>query len=248
MELSSIIGPIVGIAAVLVTALLKGLTIGMLWGTTAFIIVGFGVLGAVLTAYPLKDVIFSFKSLGLFLNGPKIDFESTISTIEHLAQLARKDGVLALEKEVDKLEDHFMQKGIEMVSMNTEAAVIENTLYSEIDMMYEEEEIAAKLWEDAGAFGPAIGIMGAVLGLMVVMLNLDNPPEIGPGIKTAFIATLYGVGLANLLALPIGKKIKRMCHHKKVYREVIAVGIIGISQGTAPKVLVERLKGMVGGH
>lgn len=248
MELTSIIGPVLGVTAVLVTAVLKGLSISMLWAATAFVIVGFGSLAAVLTAYPLKDVKFSFKSLKLFLNGPKTDIEGVISSIERLAQLARKDGVLALEKELDKIEDHFMRKGIEMVSMNTEAAVIENTLYGEIDMLYEEEEIAAKFWEDMGAFAPTIGIMGAVLGLMVVMLNLDNPPEIGPGIKTAFIATLYGVGLANLFALPTGKKIKRMCHHQKIYREIIAVGIIGISQGTAPKVLVERLHGMSAGH
>lgn len=244
MELSSIIGPILGTIAVVGTAIVKGLQVPMLWGGSAALIVGLGALAAVMTAYPLKDVIFSFKSLGLFLNGPKMDTEGTISTIERLAQLARKDGVLALEKEIDKLDDHFMKKGIEMVSMNTDAIVIENTLLSEIDMIYEEEEIAAKFWEDMGAFAPTIGIMGAVLGLMVVMLNLDNPPEIGPGIKTAFIATLYGVGLANLFALPAGKKIKRMCHHKKVYREMIAVGIVGIAQGTAPKVLVERLHGM----
>lgn len=244
MELSSIIGPILGIIAVVGTAALKGLQIGMLWGGSAAMIVGCGSTAAVMTAYPMKDVIFSFKSLGLFLNGPKMDPEGTISIIERLAQLARKDGVLALEKEIDKLDDHFMKKGIEMVSMNTDAIVIENTLYSEIDMMYEEEEIAAKFWEDMGAFAPTIGILGAVLGLMVVMLNLDNPPEIGPGIKTAFIATLYGVALANLFALPCGKKIKRMCHHKKVFREMIAVGIVGIAQGTAPKVLVERLHGM----
>jgi chemotaxis protein MotA len=244
MELSSIIGPVLGAIAVVGTAVLKGLSVGMLWGGSAAMIVGLGALAAVLTAYPMKDVTFSFKSLGLFLNGPKLDAEGTISTIERLAQLARKDGVLALEKEIDKLDDDLMKKGIEMVSMNTEAVVIENTLYAEIDLMYEEEEIAAKFWEDMGAFAPTIGILGAVLGLMVVMLNLDNPPEIGPGIKTAFIATLYGVALANLFALPCGKKIKRMCHHKKVYREMIATGVIGISQGTAPKVLVERLHGM----
>ena len=244
MEISSIIGPILGAIAVIGTAMLKGLSIGMLWGGSAAMIVGCGSAAAVVTAYPLKDVIFSLKSLGLFLNGPKMDTEGAISSIERLAQLSRKDGVLALEKEIDKLEDHLMKKGIEMVSMNTDAVVIENTLYSEIDLMYEEEEIAAKFWEDMGAFAPTIGILGAVLGLMVVMLNLDNPPEIGPGIKTAFIATLYGVALANLFALPCGKKIKRMCHHKKVFREMIAVGIIGIAQGTAPKVLVERLRGM----
>jgi chemotaxis protein MotA len=244
MEISSIIGPILGVIAVIGTAILKGLQVGMLWGGSAVMIVGCGSAAAVITAYPMKDVIFSLKSLGLFLNGPKMDTEGAISSIERLAQLARKDGVLALEKEIDKLEDHLMRKGIEMVSMNTDAMIIENTLLSEIDMMYEEEEIAAKFWEDMGAFAPTIGILGAVLGLMVVMLNLDNPPEIGPGIKTAFIATLYGVALANLFALPCGKKIKRMCHHKKVYREMIAVGIVGIAQGTAPKVLVERLHGM----
>lgn len=248
MELTSIIGPVLGITAVLLTAIVKGLSVGMLWGGSAFLIVGGGAAAAVLTAYPLADVKVSISSLKMFLNGPVTDIEGVISSIERLAQLARKDGVLALEKELDKIEDPFMRKGIEMVSMNTDAAVIENSLYSEIDMLYEEEEIAAKFWEDMGAFAPTIGIMGAVLGLMVVMLNLDNPPEIGPGIKTAFIATLYGVGLANLFALPAGKKIKRMCHHKKVFREIIAVGIIGISQGTAPKVLVERLHGMGGGH
>lgn len=250
MEITSVIGPVLGLVAVLGTAVLKGLSIPMLWGGSAAMIVGAGSMAAVLTAYPMADVKLSFSSIKLFLNGPSVDVEGTIATIERLAQLARKDGVLALEKEIEKLEDPFMKKGVEMVSMNTEAAVIENTLYGEIDMLYEEEETAAKFWEDMGAFAPTIGIMGAVLGLMVVMLNLDNPPEIGPGIKTAFIATLYGVGLANLFALPTGKKIKRMCHHKKVYREIIAVGVIGISQGTSPKVLVERLHGMHagGGH
>ncbi|MBX9839169.1 MAG: hypothetical protein K2X69_12765, partial [Silvanigrellaceae bacterium] len=130
MELSSIIGPILGIIAVVGTAALKGLQVGMLWGGSAAMIVGVGAMAAVMTAYPMKDVIFSFKSLGLFLNGPKMDPEGAISTIERLAQLARKDGVLALEKEIDKLDDHLMKKGIEMVSMNTDAIVIENTLFS----------------------------------------------------------------------------------------------------------------------
>jgi chemotaxis protein MotA len=248
MELSSVIGPVLGIIAVIGTALLKGLSVPMLWGGSAAMIVGCGSMAAVLTAYPMADVKMSFSSLKMFLNGPNLDVEGAIHNIERLAQLARKDGVLALEKEIEKLEDPFMKKGIELVSMNTDAMVIENTLYGEIDLLYEDEEMAAKFWEDMGAFAPTIGIMGAVLGLMVVMLNLDNPPEIGPGIKTAFIATLYGVGLANLFALPTGKKIKRMCHHKKIYREIIAIGVLGISQGTAPKALVERLHGMHSGH
>ncbi|MBX9703081.1 MAG: MotA/TolQ/ExbB proton channel family protein [Silvanigrellaceae bacterium] len=248
MEITSILGPVLGIVAVCGTAMIKGLPVSALVGGSAAMIVGLGTLSAVLGAYPLKDVIFSFKSLGVFFNGPKLHTDLAIADIERLAQLARKDGVLALEKEIEKLDDAFMKKGIEMVSMNVDPPVIEESLYNEISMMYEEEEVAAKFWEDMGAFSPTVGIIGAVLGLMVVMLNLNNPDEIGPGIKAAFIATIYGVGIANLFALPCGKKIKRMCHHKKIYREIVATGIIGIAMGTSPKDLVERLKGMAGGH
>ena len=248
METSSVIGPVVGILAVIITTMIKGLHPSILLGGSAAIIVIGGVAGALLVGYSMKDFIFSLKSLKLFFNGPVLDFDGTIMTIERLSQIARKDGVLALEKEIEKLEDELMKKGIEMVSMNTEPAAIENALYGEIEMLYEEEELAAKFWEDAGAFAPTVGIMGAVLGLMVVMNNLDAPEKIGPGIRTAFIATLYGVGFANLFALPAGKKIKRMCHHKKVYREMVVTGILGIAQGTAPKAIVERLRSMVGEH
>ena len=246
MELSSIIGPVMGIAAVIGTAMIKHVPLESLWGVSALCIVGLGTLGAVMTAYPMKDFIFSFKSLGLFLKGPAHDAESLIGDVERLAQLARKDGFLALEKEVEKLENPILQKGVRMLVDNTDPAVIQEVLEAEIAIAYEEEEIAGKFWEDVGAFAPTVGILGAVLGLMVVMLNLQNPEAIGPGIAAAFIATLYGVALANLFALPAGKKIKRMCHHQKMFRQMAAIGVIGIAQSTTPKVLVERLHGMAG--
>ena len=244
MEITSIVGPILGIVAIIGTAIIKGLPPVALIGGSAMMIVGLGTLAAVVVAHPLKDLIFAIKSLGLYLNGPGVNANAIVDIIDKLSQLARKDGVLALEKELDKIEDHFMKKGIEMVAMNTEPAIIEETLTNQINSMYEEDEVAVKFWEDVGAFAPTVGIIGAVLGLMVVMLNLQNPDEIGPGIKTAFIATIYGVALANLFALPCAKKIKRMCHHKKVFREIIAAGVVGIAQGAAPRVLVERLRGM----
>lgn len=248
MELTSIIGPVLGIVAVLGTAVIKGLPIISLWGGSAAMIVGMGTAAAVVVAYPLKDVIFSVKSLGLFLNGPNDNMEGLIGDVERLATLARKDGFLALEKEIDKLENDFLRKGVRMLVDNTDPLVIQDVLDSEIAMLYEEEEIAGRFWEDCGAFSPTVGIIGAVLGLMVVMQNLSNPEKIGPGIATAFIATIYGVAIANLFALPVGKKIKRMCHHKKMFREMACVGVMGIAQSHSPKVLVERLKGMAGGH
>jgi chemotaxis protein MotA len=244
MEITSIIGPILGIIAVVGTAAVKGLSPIALWGSSALMIVGIGTLAAVVVGYPMKDFIFAFKSLGLYLKGPGHNAESLIADVERLASLARKDGFLALEKEVEKVEDPILQKGIRMLVDNTDPGVIQDVLDAEIAMLYEEEEIAAKFWEDVGAFAPTVGIIGAVLGLMVVMSNLQDQSKIGPGIATAFIATIYGVAIANLFALPAGKKLKRFCHHKKVEREIAAVGVLGIANSVSPKVLVERMKGM----
>lgn len=249
MELTSILGPILGLVSIFGTAMLKGVPLSSLWGSSALMIVGVGTVAAVVVAYPMKDMITSFKSLGLFMKGPGGNLEELIADVERLAQTARKDGFLALEKEVEKLENPFLKKGVQMLVDNTDPAVIEEVLEAEIAILYEEEEIAAKFWEDAGAFSPTVGIIGAVLGLMVVMQNLDNPDKIGPGIATAFIATIYGVAFANLFALPAGKKIKRMCHHKKMFREIATVGVLGIAHSHTPKVLIERLRGMAeAGH
>ena len=144
MELSSIIGPVMGIAAVIGTAMIKHVPLESLWGVSALCIVGLGTLGAVMTAYPMKDFIFSFKSLGLFLKGPAHDAESLIGDVERLAQLARKDGFLALEKEVEKLENPILQKGVRMLVDNTDPAVIQEVLEAEIAIAYEEEEIAGE--------------------------------------------------------------------------------------------------------
>ena len=248
MEITSLIGPILGVVAIVGTSIIKGLPPIALIGGSAMVIIGVGTLGAVVVGHPLKDIIFAFKSLGLYFKGPKLHVEETLLDIERLAQVARKDGVLALEKEVEKLDNEFLQKGIEMVAMNTEPTVIEDTLLNQIQLKFDEEEVGAKFWEDVGIFSPTVGIIGAVLGLMVVMLNLQNPEAIGPGIKTAFIATVYGVALANLFALPCSKKLKRMLNQKKNFREIIAAGIVGISQGTSPKILTERLRSMVEKH
>jgi chemotaxis protein MotA len=245
MEITSILGPVLGLVAVVGTSMLKGVPISSLIGGSAMMIVGVGTVAAVVVGYSMKDMMTAMKSLGLYLNGPGGNHEELIADVERLAQQARKDGFLALEKEVEKLTDPILKKGVQMLVDNTDPAVIQDVLESEIAILYEEEEIAAKFWEDAGAFSPTVGIIGAVLGLMVVMQNLDQPDKIGPGIATAFIATIYGVAFANLFALPAGKKLKRMCHHKKMFREIATVGVLGIAHSQPPKVLVERLKGMV---
>jgi chemotaxis protein MotA len=118
-------------------------------------------------------------------------------------------------------------------------------LESEIELKYEEDEVAVKFYEDMGAFSPTVGIIGAVLGLMAVMANLDKPDQIGPGIQAAFTATVWGVAVANLYALPIAKKLKRFAQQTKLSREVACIGVLGIAHSHSPKVLKDRIMSML---
>lgn len=246
MEITSVIGPILGVVTILATAKLKHLEFSalMTWAGTT-IIIG-GTSAALFVGYSMKDFIFSCKAVGLFLSGPKNDYHTLIDEIERLATLARKDGFLALEKEIEGLGDPLLGRGIRMLVDNTEPEVIQDVLEEEIEHMFEEEEVSVKFYEDMGAFSPTVGIIGAVLGLMMVMANLNNPDMIGPGIAAAFTATVLGVGVANLFALPAAKKLKRFYMEKKMYRQIVATGVMGIAQSHPPKVLVERLRSMAG--
>ncbi len=245
MEITSVVGPVLGIVTIFLTAHLKHLPPEALFTKAGVTIIGLGTASALIVAYSAKDIKHSIKSLSLFLKGPQVNGHSLVESIEKLAALARKDGFLALEKEIEKLEDPFLAKGVRMLVDNTEPQIIQEVLEAEIELKFEEEELAAKFWEDMGAFSPTVGIIGAVLGLMMVMANLDKPDQIGPGIQAAFTATVWGVAVANLFALPAGKKIKRMCQIVKLHREVAMVGVLGIAHSHAPKVLVERLRNML---
>lgn len=246
MEITSIVGPILGVVTILLTAKLKHLEWSALvtWAGTTIIVLGTS--ACLVVGYQMKDLKFALKSLGLYMNGPKNDYGSLIDEIERLATSARKDGFLALEKEIEGLSDPLLQKGIRMLVDNTEPEVIQQVLEEEIEHLFEEEEIAVKFYEDMGAFSPTVGIIGAVLGLMMVMANLNNPDMIGPGIAAAFTATILGVALANMFALPAAKKLKRFLQEKKMFRILISTGVMGIAQSHPPKVLVERLKSMAG--
>jgi chemotaxis protein MotA len=245
VEITSVVGPILGLVTVFLTAHLKHLPPQALFTAAGNTIIFLGTASTLIVGYTLKDIKFCLGSMKLYLKGPQVDGAALVEAVEKLAALARKDGFLALEKEIEKLEDPFLAKGVRMLVDNTEPHTIQEILESEIELKFEEEELAAKFFEDMGAFAPTVGIIGAVLGLMAVMANLDKPDQIGPGIQAAFTATVWGVAVANLFALPAGKKLKRMCQIVKLHREVAMIGVLGIAHSHAPKVLVERLRNML---
>jgi chemotaxis protein MotA len=248
MDYPTIIGLVVGFGGILGGQALEGGHIGSVMQAAAAVIVFGGTIGAGLVAFPSNVIK---KSLSLAKNAfIHIDpnYPVIISSLVELAGVARRDGVLALEQRLNDIEDPFIKKAIGFVVDGVDANVTRDSLEAEIFKNFEEEVNGGKFWETMGAFSPTIGIIGAVLGLIHVMENLSDPSKLGSGIAVAFVATVYGVGIANLILLPMGKKIIIKAGEEKDRKTVIAEGVLSIQEGLNPRVLEEKLKSYVGGH
>jgi chemotaxis protein MotA len=171
-----------------------------------------------------------------------------MTQIVELATVARRDGVLALEGKLAEVKDPFLKRSLGFLVDGVEASVARNALETEIEVEAEEQTAAAKLWEQFGGFAPTVGVLGAVLGLIHVMENLNDPGKLGPGIAVAFVATVYGVGSANLIALPLANKLKRKVALEKERKVLIAEGVLSIQEGLNPRILEEKLKAFAGHH
>lgn len=241
MDLTSLLGPIVSLGFILVGLILEGGHISSIIQMTAAMIVLGGAFGAIMVAYPLPDLIGAFKAIGVWLKNPSANTDEIMKDILDLAQTARKESILALEKKRDGIKFEPLAKAIKLAVDGTDPNIIRDTLETEAHVVFEEQEVSVKFWEDMGAIAPTIGILGAVLGLIHVMENLDKPDQIGPGIAIAFVATLYGVGTANIFFIPIGKKIKRKAMLEGHARTMVVIGVEGILSGLNPKVIEEKL-------
>lgn len=248
MDIGSIGGLIFAVAAILVGQALEGGHASSLMQLTAFMIVAGGTIGAVAVAFPVKDFVRGVKMAGVAFGQKKDDTEGLMTTIVDLAGVARRDGVLALEQRLAEIKDPFLKRAIGFIVDGVDASVARDALETEIHHQFEEGTVGAKVWESAGGFSPTVGILGAVLGLIHVMENLSDPSKLGPGIAVAFVATIYGVGLANLLFLPMATKIKRKIGIAKERATLIAEGVLSIQAGLNPRVLEEKLRAYAGGH
>lgn len=251
MDLFSLLGPIVAMGMILLGMILKHATdliVAIAVSPPSVAIVFGGTAGALMIAYPMKDYISSLKALSIFLKNPAANREEILTQIIDLAQTARKESILALEKKRDGLTYPPLRKAVKLAVDGTDPAVLTDTLEAESHFHHEEAEIAVKFWEDVGAIAPTVGILGAVIGLMKVMNSLDKPELIGPGIMVAFVATFYGVATASLIGLPIAKKLKRKAQLDHYAFTMVIVGMQGILAGLNPKVIEEKLRVYVGGH
>lgn len=241
MDITSLIGPALSMGMIIGGMILEGGHVSSLIQGPAAIIVFGGTIGAMCVAYPLGDIFGAIKALGIWLKSPPVKAEDILETILDLAQTARKESILALEKKRDGISYAPLAKAVKLAVDGTDPDVIKETMETEMEVVYEDTEVFVKFWEDFGAIAPTIGILGAVLGLIHVMENLDKPDQIGPGIAIAFVATLYAVGAANIVGIPIGKKIKRKAELDKHARTMVVIGVEGILAGLNPNIIEEKL-------
>lgn len=248
MDITTIGGIVFAVACILVGQALEGGHASSLMQLTAGIIVIGGTVGACAVAFPLPDFIRGVKMFSMALKQKKSDVGPLVGQLVDLAGVARRDGVLALEQRLADIKDPFLKRAVGFIVDGVDAAVARDALETEIHHHYEEGVIGAKVWESAGGFSPTVGILGAVLGLIHVMENLSDPSKLGGGIAVAFVATVYGVGIANLLFLPVATKLKRKLGVEKERQILIAEGVLSIQAGLNPRVLEEKLRAYAGGH
>ncbi|MDP2808771.1 MAG: flagellar motor protein [Rhodocyclaceae bacterium] len=245
MDKISLIGLALGISAIVLGQVLEGGHIGSLVQPTALFIVIGGTLGAVMLQSPLPTFMTGIRMARWVIIPPVLAPERLIKQIAQWSHIARKEGLLALEAHIDDLDDSFTRKGLQLLVDGAEPDRLREAMEVEIGAYERQMKLAAKIWESAGGYAPTIGIIGAVMGLIHVMENLSDPSKLGAGIAVAFVATIYGVGSANLIFLPMAKKLIANIERLVTMREMFVDGLVGIANGDNPRVIESRLQGYI---
>lgn len=245
MDVVSIVGILLAFAAILGGQVMEGGHLNSLLQLTAFIIVIGGTTGAIMLQSSAKIFFQGMKLAKWIIWPPAVVPQNLIGQVLGWSGTARKGGLLALEPQLEDLHDAFTKKGLQMLVDGAEPEKIREVLEVEI-VTYEKHHLdAAKVWQAAGGYAPTIGILGAVLGLIHVMENLSDPGKLGGGIAVAFVATIYGVGAANLFFLPMSNKLKGIVEQEVVMREMLVEGLVSIANGENPRMIESKLQGYI---
>lgn len=242
MDFGSIVGLVIGFGLILYANIEEGGSIHDITQMTAAMIVLGGTMGACVVQFPVKTTIGSLKALISVFLRKKVDASATIAQIVDFAKRARREGILALEKEIGTLKDPFFAKALRMAVDGLDPKQLVETMEAELSTTEEDLEGPVKFFEACGGYSPTMGILGAVLGLIGVMKNLADPSKLGSGIATAFVATVYGVGSANLIFLPFSTKLKFNGKELIKLREITLKGVLLIQEGINHSIIEEQLK------
>lgn len=241
MDIFAVVGTFLGITFIMIGMIMEGGTIQQIMQITAAFIVFGGTAGAVVLSFPVGDLVIGVKMLQVvyFQSPPKL--EPLIKEIVEYSQRARKEGVIALEKLAKNASDPLLSLGLESVADGADPSLVRAMLETQLAQLEAYVATGAKVWECGGGYSPTLGIIGAVMGLIQVMQNLSDPSALGAGIAVAFVATIYGLFFANLIALPFATRIK--FKYQKIFnaKELIIEGVLSIQAGESPALIERKL-------
>ena len=242
MDIASIGGIILALVGILGGMIIEGGSPVEIMKPTAAMIVGGGTAGAVMLQFPLHIFLGAVKNLIKVFLHKGADAEAIIQQLVGFANTARKSGIVSLDGELKTVKDPFLRQALMLAVDGTEPSELRKIMEIQIENRAAEEERIPAVFESAGGFSPTIGIIGAVLGLIQVMQHLDKIDEVGRGIAVAFVATIYGVGAANLLLLPAAGKLRIRIHEERAHREMLLEGVVSILEGMNPRMIEIKLQ------
>jgi len=242
MDIASIGGILLAIVGILAGMMIEGGNIGQITQPTAAMIVVGGTMGAVMLQFPLKTFLAALKQAMRIFFSSGADGEEVLKQLVQFANKARKSGIVSLDHDLGSVEDPFLKQALMLAIDGTEPNEVRKIMQLELENKAEMEEKIPQVFEAAGGYSPTVGIIGAVLGLIQVMQHLDNITEVGRGIAVAFVATIYGVGLANLICLPAAGKLKIRHREEQMVKEMMLEGVISILEGMNPRMMETKLR------
>lgn len=243
MDVAAVFGLLLAIGAVVGGNFLEGGQLQELLNIPAAVIVVGGTVAAALIQSPASDVARAFKLLGWAFSGKGHDKQAGIDKLVSWCVSARRKGLLSLEEVAEKEDDPFVKSGLLLLVDGKGSDVIRSALEVELVTLEQRDLQGARVLEGMGGYAPTLGIIGAVLGLIHVLGNLSDPANLGSGIAVAFVATIYGIGLANLFLIPVANKIKSLVLMRYQYQEMILEGLMFIAEGQSPKSIQQHLQG-----
>ncbi|MFZ5943701.1 MAG: flagellar motor protein [Bacillota bacterium] len=241
MDIATIVGIIFGIVLLIGSILVEG-SLSAFWSISSLMIVLGGTMAATLINFPLNQVIGTINVIRIAFRNHTTEPAEIITTMVSFAEKARREGLLALEAEAEEIDEHFLKKGIELIVDGTDPELVRNILETELNFVEERHKQGALIFENMGASSPAFGMLGTLIGLILMLRNLEDPSTIGPGMAVALITTFYGSLLANLIFLPIAGKLKIRSSEEILNKELMLEGILSIQAGENPRIVAEKMK------
>ena len=242
MDKSSFSGILIALGGIVAGMMLEGGKIGQILQPTAAMIVFGGTLGAVMVQFPLATIVSALKNLARVFFSKRPDGEAAVRQLVIFANKARRSGIVSLDHDLESVKDPFLKQALMLAVDGTDPAELRKIMQLYLDNRSESEDRIPQVFESAGGFSPTIGIIGAILGLIQVMQHLDNMAEVGRGIAVAFVATIYGLGLANIVCLPSAGKLKIRYREEHIQKELMLEGVVAILEGMNPRMVELKLR------